>query len=85
VIDVATSWEFHCMFTRLLSRRIDDVSRAVTKRDVRCAMLNLNPDTARPAPEMMKAVVRANQNNAGINLHLWIAICILLYGRRTRS
>jgi uncharacterized protein YcbX len=39
---------------------------AVTKRDVRCAMLNLDPDTARPAPEMMKAVVRANQNNAGI-------------------
>jgi uncharacterized protein len=39
---------------------------AVTMRDVRCAMLNLDPDTARPAPEMMKAVVRANQNNAGI-------------------
>jgi uncharacterized protein YcbX len=39
---------------------------AVTRRDVRCAMLNLDPDTARPAPEMMKAVVRANQNNAGI-------------------
>jgi hypothetical protein len=27
VIDHATSLEFHCMFTRLLSRRIDDVSR----------------------------------------------------------
>jgi MOSC domain-containing protein len=39
---------------------------AVTKRDVRCAMLNLDPDTARPAAEMMKAVVRANKNNAGI-------------------
>jgi len=39
---------------------------AVTQRDVRCAMLNLDPDTAVPAPEMMKAVVRANQNNAGI-------------------
>jgi uncharacterized protein len=39
---------------------------AVTQRDVRCAMLNLDPDTASPAPEMMKAVVRANQNNAGI-------------------
>jgi uncharacterized protein YcbX len=37
---------------------------AVTQRDVRCAMLNLDPDTASPAPEMMKAV--ANQNNAGI-------------------
>jgi uncharacterized protein YcbX len=39
---------------------------AVTTRDVRCAMLNLDPDTAKPAPEMMKTVVRANHNNAGI-------------------
>ena len=39
---------------------------AVTMRDVRCAMVNLDPDTARPATEVMKAVVRANQNNAGI-------------------
>jgi|SRR5271169_3362328 len=39
---------------------------AVTMRDVRCSMLNLDPDSARPTPEMMKAVVRANQNNAGI-------------------
>ncbi len=39
---------------------------AVTIRDVRCSMVNLDPDTARPAPEVLKAVVRANQNNAGI-------------------
>ncbi len=39
---------------------------AVTMRDVRCAMVNFDPDGASPAPEMMKAVVRANQNNAGI-------------------
>jgi MOSC domain-containing protein len=38
----------------------------VTMRDVRCSMLNLDPESARPAPEMLKAVVRANQNNAGI-------------------
>ena len=38
----------------------------VTMRDVRCAMLNLDPDSARPDPEMMKAVVRRNQNTAGI-------------------
>jgi uncharacterized protein YcbX len=38
----------------------------VTMRDVRCSMVNLDPDTASPAPEMMKAVVRENQNNAGI-------------------
>jgi hypothetical protein len=39
---------------------------AVTMRDIRCSMLNLDPDTARPSPEMMKVVVRANQNNAGV-------------------
>jgi len=38
----------------------------VTMPDVRCSMLNLDPDTASPAPEMLKAVVRANQNHAGI-------------------
>lgn len=44
----------------------DAPSIAVTMRDERCSMLNLDPDSARPAPEMMKAVVRANENNAGI-------------------
>jgi MOSC domain-containing protein len=39
---------------------------AVTMRDERCSMVNLDPDSATPAPEVMKAVVRANQNNAGI-------------------
>jgi uncharacterized protein YcbX len=39
---------------------------AVTTHDVRCSMVNLDPDTASPAPEVLKAVVRANQNHAGI-------------------
>jgi MOSC domain-containing protein len=39
---------------------------AVTKRDVRCSMVNLDPDSAMPAPEVLKTVVRANQNYAGI-------------------
>jgi uncharacterized protein YcbX len=39
---------------------------AVTMRDVRCSMVNLDPDSASPAPEVLKAVVRANQNTAGI-------------------
>jgi uncharacterized protein YcbX len=39
---------------------------SVTMRDLRCSMVNLDPDSASPAPEVMKAVVRANQNNAGI-------------------
>jgi len=38
----------------------------VTMRDVRCSMVNLDPDSASPAPEVLKAVVRANRNNAGI-------------------
>ena len=38
----------------------------VTMRDVRCSIVNFDPDSARPAPEVLKAVVRANQNNAGI-------------------
>jgi uncharacterized protein len=45
----------------------DDASAiAVTLRDERCGMLNLDPDSAVPTPEVMKVVVRANRNNAGI-------------------
>jgi uncharacterized protein YcbX len=39
---------------------------AVTMRDVRCSMVNLDPDSASPAPEVLKAVVRVHQNTAGI-------------------
>jgi len=39
---------------------------SVTMCDVRCSMVNLDPDSARPAPEVLKAVVHANHNNAGI-------------------
>ena len=46
--------------------RDDAPAVTVTMRDVRCSMLNIDPDSASLAPEMMKAVVRANQNNAGI-------------------
>jgi len=38
----------------------------VTMRDLRCAMVNLDPDSGRRAPEVMKAIVGANHNNAGI-------------------
>jgi uncharacterized protein YcbX len=44
----------------------DSPAVTVTMRDERCSMVNLDPDTASPAPEMMKALVRANQNNAGV-------------------
>jgi hypothetical protein len=49
-----------------VSRTNDAPAIAVTMHDVRCSMINFDPDTASPAPEMLKAVVRANQNNAGI-------------------
>jgi MOSC domain-containing protein len=39
---------------------------AVTTRDVRCSMINLDPDSASPAPEVLKSVVRVNQNCAGV-------------------
>ncbi len=44
----------------------DAPSVSVTMRDVRCSMVNLDPDSAGAAPEVMKAIVRANQNNAGV-------------------
>ena len=44
----------------------DGPTVSVTMRDVRCVMLNLDPDGGARAPEMMKAVVRANENNAGV-------------------
>ena len=39
---------------------------AVTMRDERCSMVNIDPDSAARAPEVQKAVVRANRNTAGI-------------------
>jgi uncharacterized protein YcbX len=45
---------------------LEPATVAVTMRDVRCAMVNLDPDSARRAPEVMKAIVRVNDNNAGI-------------------
>lgn len=39
---------------------------SVTMRDQRCVMINLDPDTAKQDPSVMKAVVRLNQNNAGV-------------------
>jgi uncharacterized protein len=38
----------------------------VTMRDIRCAMVNFDPDDGSTAPEILKAVVRANDTTAGI-------------------
>lgn len=39
---------------------------AVTMRDLRCAMVNIDPDDAALAPEVLKAVARANETFAGV-------------------
>jgi uncharacterized protein YcbX len=39
---------------------------SVTARDVRCMMINLDPDTATQDPRLLKTVVRLNANNAGV-------------------
>jgi len=39
---------------------------SVTARDVRCVMLNLDPDTGIQDKRVLKTVVRLNQNNAGV-------------------
>ncbi len=39
---------------------------SVTLRDKRCAMINLDPDTAQANAEIMKTVIRMNDNYAGV-------------------
>jgi uncharacterized protein YcbX len=38
----------------------------ITMRDLRCMMINLDPDTAAQDPGVMKTVVRMNNNHAGV-------------------
>jgi uncharacterized protein len=39
---------------------------AVTQRDIRCVMINFDPDGGPHASEMLKAVVRTHENTAGV-------------------
>ena len=39
---------------------------AVVKRDSRCKMMTLNPDTAQPNPELMRRVARDRDGKAGV-------------------
>ena len=39
---------------------------SVTLRDERCGMVNIDPDTGEKDPRVMKAVVRLNDNTAGV-------------------
>ena len=38
----------------------------ITNRDERCSMVNLDPGSARPAAEVLKAIVRVRDNKAGV-------------------
>jgi hypothetical protein len=38
----------------------------VTMRDIRCSMVNLDPDSAGSTPEVLKTIVRTHDNTAGI-------------------
>jgi uncharacterized protein YcbX len=38
---------------------------SITMPDLRCVMINLDPDTAQQDPRIMKAAIRLNKNNAG--------------------
>jgi uncharacterized protein YcbX len=57
----------------------------VTMRDVRCMMINLDPDTSAQDARVMKVVVRLNTNNAGVygtvvqtgTLHVGQAVSLL--------
>lgn len=44
----------------------EGASIAVTNFDVRCAMVNLDPDSARANPEVLKVIVRERNNRAGV-------------------
>ncbi len=44
----------------------DAAAVSVTLRDERCSMVNLDPDSARSAAEMLKTIVRVRQNKAGV-------------------
>ncbi len=38
----------------------------ITNRDERCSMVNVDPDSACPNPEVLKAIVRVRDNKAGV-------------------
>jgi uncharacterized protein YcbX len=38
----------------------------ITNRDERCSMVNFDPESARPAAEVLKAIVRVRDNKAGV-------------------
>jgi uncharacterized protein YcbX len=39
---------------------------AITNHDERCSIVNLDPESARPTPEVLKSIVRVRDNKAGV-------------------
>lgn len=44
----------------------DAAAISITHHDERCSVVNLDPDSARPAPEVLKAIVRERDNRVGL-------------------
>lgn len=44
----------------------ETAAMTITNHDERCVMVNLDPDSARRSPEILKAIVRARDNKAGV-------------------
>ena len=44
----------------------DSARVSVTVNDVRCAMVNYDPDSGQSSPQILKSIVQTNKNNAGI-------------------
>ncbi len=44
----------------------DGAAISITNRDERCSMVNLDPDSARSDPEVLKAVAQVRDNEAGV-------------------
>ena len=63
---------------------------SVTAHDVRCMMINLDPETGKQDARIMKTVVRLNENNAGVygtvvqtgTLHVGQVVSLVLNGVR---
>lgn len=50
----------------VFGEQADAPAISVAQKDVRCSMVNLDPDTGAVNPQILKAVVQANQNCAGV-------------------
>ncbi len=62
--------EDHWVGKRLTFGGVDGPAVGVTQRDLRCVMINLDPETAESHAEVLKTAVQLNDNYAGIYAHV---------------